>query len=553
MDSTARPQADRLLAVIRDLSFCRTVQEVMDIVRREARQLIDADGVTFVLRDSEECYYAEESAIAPLWKGRRFPMKACISGWVMLNRQVAAIENIYEDPRIPTDAYRPTFVRSLAMVPVRESDPLGAIGAYWASNHRTSETELRILQSIAEASALALENVRLYDNLQKALDRAEALNRAKDEWISVLSHELRTPLTPILGWTKMLQAKQFDKERQLHALNVIERNVREEIRIVDDLLDVSRLMVGKARIEAAPCDVRAAVNGAVDAVRPDAERKGVELTAALPETEVTVLGDGERLQQAVWNLVDNAVKYTPAGGSVDVSLAEAEGQASVIVSDTGAGIAPDVLPRLFMRFERADSSMTRSDGGLGLGLFLVRRIAELHGGSVSASSDGPGQGAMFVLHLPLENAGRRADSSASVAGRKDLAGSRVLVVDDDEDAVDMVRHVLEASGADVVPATNVEQAIASCTRGRPFDAVVSDLAMPQQDGFRLLARIRALPAPASAVPVLALTAHASVEDARRALNAGFQQCIRKPIDPVRLADAVRALIDGRRVPVADPA
>jgi two-component system CheB/CheR fusion protein len=404
MDVTARvPGTDRLLAVIRDLSFCRTLQDVMNIARREARDLTGADGVTFVLRDGDRCHYAEENAIAPLWKGRRFPMKTCISGWVMLNRQVAVIEDIYADPRIPADAYRPTFVKSLAMVPVRESEPLGAIGAYWAANHRASVSEVRILQSIADASALALENVRLYDNLQTALDRAEALNRAKDEWMSVISHELRTPLTPILGWTKMLQAAPLDVARQRHALAVIERNVMEEIRIVNDLLDVSRLMVGKTRIEAQPLDVRAPVRAAVDATRPDAERKGVQLTASLPDEPVGVLGDGTRLEQAVWNLANNAIKFTPTGGTVEVSVTRSQDQASVIVRDTGDGIAAEVLPRLFTRFERADSSMTRSDGGLGLGLFLVRRITELHGGSVTAHSDGHGHGSMFGIHLPLQD------------------------------------------------------------------------------------------------------------------------------------------------------
>ena len=394
-------RSDRLLAVIRALSFCRTLQDVMDIVRREARDLTAADGVTFVLRDGDQCHYAEENAIGPLWKGRRFPMKTCISGWVMQHREVAVIEDIYADPRIPADAYRPTFVKSLAMVPVRAEDPLGAIGAYWAANHRASVAELQVLESLAEACALALENVRLYGNLQEALRRAEALNRAKDEWMSVLSHELRTPLTPILGWTRMLRSVALDDERRQHALEVIERNVNDEIRIVEDLLDVSRMMVGKMRVEPRRLDLRSPVASAAAKLQGEADRKGVALLVSLPEQPVEVMGDGDRLQRAVANLLSNAIKFTPAGGRAQVTLARSDGQVSILVSDTGEGMRPDVMARMFERFERADSSMTRADGGLGLGLFIVRQIAELHGGSVTAHSDGPGHGSMFVIHLPV--------------------------------------------------------------------------------------------------------------------------------------------------------
>ena len=394
-------RSDRLLAVIRALSFCRTLQDVMDIVRREARDLTAADGVIFVLRDGDQCHYAEENAIGPLWKGRRFPMKTCISGWVMQHREVAVIEDIYADPRIPADAYRPTFVKSLAMVPVRAEDPLGAIGAYWAANHRASVAELQVLESLAEACALALENVRLYGNLQEALRRAEALNRAKDEWMSVLSHELRTPLTPILGWTRMLRSVALDDERRQHALEVIERNVNDEIRIVEDLLDVSRMMVGKMRVEPRRLDLRSPVASAAATLQGEADRKGVALLVSLPEQPVEVMGDGDRLQRAVANLLSNAIKFTPAGGRAQVTLARSDGQVSILVSDTGEGMRPDVMARMFERFERADSSMTRADGGLGLGLFIVRQIAELHGGSVTAHSDGPGHGSMFVIHLPV--------------------------------------------------------------------------------------------------------------------------------------------------------
>lgn len=396
--------ADRLLDVIRELSFCRNIQSIMDLVRREARALTAADGVTFVLRDNDQCYYAEEDAIGPLWKGRRFPMRTCISGWVMQNRQTAAIEDIYVDPRIPIDAYRPTFVKSLAMVPVRAEDPLAAIGAYWATRHRASEQELRVLQSIADATALALANVELYENLQDALRRAEALNRAKDEWISVVSHELRTPLTPILGWARMLRGNRLGEDKRAHALEVIERSVMAEIRIVEDLLDVSRFMVGNVRVDLHPVNLGEVVYTAIGAVRQNAEEKSLTFDVSRPDAAVSVLGDAVRLQQAICNLLWNAIKFTPAGGRVTVRLVRENEHASVIVEDSGCGIPEDVIPRIFQVFERADSSTTRRNGGLGLGLFIVRAIAEMHAGSVTAQSDGDGRGATFAIHLPVHDA-----------------------------------------------------------------------------------------------------------------------------------------------------
>ena len=258
---------------------------------------VDIDGVLAA---------SDEDAIAPLWKGSRFPAGACISGWAMMHRRTVVIEDVFSDDRIPHHLYAPTFVKSLAMVPVRETDPIGAIGAYWATNHGASTGEVEILRSIAEASSLALENVRLYENLQQALDRAEALNRAKDEWMSVLSHELRTPLTPILGWTKMLRSDRLDTRRRDYALEVIERNVDDEIRIVEDLLDVSRMMLGRLRIEPQPVDVRAAIRSAVKRYEREAEGKGVALLVSLPPEPVQVTGDNERLTRAVANLVANA-------------------------------------------------------------------------------------------------------------------------------------------------------------------------------------------------------------------------------------------------------
>ncbi len=402
------PDGDRLLGVIRDLSLSVDLQQVMDIVRREARALSGADGVTFVLREGDQCYYAEEDAIGPLWKGRRFPMSICISGWVMRNKQPVAIGDIYEDERIPIDAYRPTFVNSLAMVPVRRDDPVGAIGAYWAARYLPTPDDLGLLQSIADAAALALANVQLYGDLQRALAReqearrqAEAASRAKDEWIGVISHELRTPLMPILGWTQMLRSGHVKEERRSRALEVIERSVQQEIRIVEELLDISTIAGEQFHVAPRPVDVCEIAREAFEQARPAATAKGISLTARGLDRAIEVNGDAKRLCQAIFNLVSNAVKFTPGGGNVSMTLDAAGSEVHLAVEDTGEGIAPDVLPRLFRRFELGDASTTRSNGGLGLGLSIAHAIVERHGGSLAAESRGPGCGSRFTVSLPL--------------------------------------------------------------------------------------------------------------------------------------------------------
>lgn len=398
-----------LLSVIRDLSSAQSLERIMGIIRSSARELIGADGITFVLREGDYCYYADENAIAPLWKGRRFPMKICISGWVMLNKQPAVIEDIYADPRIPADAYRPTFVKSLAMVPVRSEDPIAAIGAYWATRRTPDRQEVERLQALADMTAVALANVQLYENLQAALKReqearqqAEYANRAKDEFLAVLSHELRTPLTPILGWTRILRAAQWDDPHLNHALEVIERNVNAQKRLVEDLLDISRITTGKLQLYLQSIRLATAVEPALETISPAAESKRITIHRSLDLT-IAVSGDPDRLQQVAWNLLLNAVKFTPEGGRVTVRVEGVGSTAQLSVEDNGEGIPPEYLPYLFSRFSQADTSIKRSHGGLGLGLSIVRHIVELHGGSVWAESRGKGLGAKFTVRLPAIN------------------------------------------------------------------------------------------------------------------------------------------------------
>jgi signal transduction histidine kinase len=395
---------DPLLDAVTALASARDEPGVCAIVRRAARELSQADGVTFVLRKGNNCYYADEDAIAPLWKGKQFPLESCISGWAMLNRQHVVIPDIYSDERIPHDAYRPTFVKSLAMVPVRREDPIAAIGAYWATYHVATPLELGVLQSLADAAALALYNVQLDANLKAALrqeregrEAAESASRLKDEFLALLSHELRTPLHVINNWLWQLkQGKPIPPMILSRALDVIERNTALQSRLVEDLLDVSRAAAGKLSIDSQLVRLGALCASVVELSQPMAAEKSIKLTVTLADNP-SVWGDPDRLQQVLSNVVSNAIKFSPKGGRVDVQVAQEGSLASVIVRDNGPGVPPDFLPHMFDRFRQADAGMTRRQGGLGLGLTIVRDIIALHGGTVRAESAGKDQGT--TIHL----------------------------------------------------------------------------------------------------------------------------------------------------------
>jgi signal transduction histidine kinase len=399
---------DPLLDAVTALASARDEASVCAIVRQAARQLTESDGVTFVLRQSGHCYYADEDAIAPLWKGRRFPLESCISGWVMLNRRYAAIPDIYADERIPHDAYRPTFVKSLLMMPVRREDPVAAIGAYWASHHVATPVEIGVMQSLADAAALALYNVQLDADLKTALrqerdarESAESASRLKDEFLALLSHELRTPLHVINNWLWQLkQGKATPPDILKKALDVIERNTALQGRLVDDLLDVSRAAAGKLSIDSRLVDLGALCAAVVETGQPAAREKAIALEFAGSGT-VRVWGDPDRLQQVLSNVIANAIKFSEKGGRVRVDVARQGARAVVAVRDDGHGVASDFLPFMFDRFRQAEGGMSRRQGGLGLGLTIVRELMALHGGTVTAESAGVNQGTTIRLEFAV--------------------------------------------------------------------------------------------------------------------------------------------------------
>jgi PAS domain S-box-containing protein len=368
----------------------------------------------------------------------------------------------------------------------------------------------------------------------------ESVSRAKDEFLATMSHELRTPLNAMLGWASMLGSAMDDSARLRQGLAAIERNARAQARLVDDLLDVARIIAGKLRITVEPTDVSSAIFAAADVARPAADAKDVRLVLDLDPELGSLMADPARLQQIVWNLLTNAVRFTPARGRVTVTTERAGNSAIVRVTDTGVGIAREHLGQIFERFRQVDSSMTRSHGGLGLGLAIVRYLVEAHGGKVEAASDGVGHGATFSVTLPMRAVGdvrlvREKPKSSSPPTPVALENVRVLVVDDDHDSLQLLRVILESAGADVTTATRAREALAA--RG-PFDVVVSDIGMPEMDGYSFIRELRAAESNAH-TPAIALTAYARKEDARAALRAGYQAHFAKPVDPTAIVAAVK--------------
>ena len=408
------------------------------------------------------------------------------------------------------------------------------------------------IRDISERKRVEEEHHRLVRE-QAARAEAEAANQIKDQFLATLSHELRTPLAAIIGWAHMLRAGTLDEAGNARALEVIERKAYAQNQLIDDLLDVSRIITGKLRLDKQRVDLQTVAVSAVEAVRPAASVKSITIETAFDTEKLSVSGDPNRLQQVMLNLLNNAIKFTPAGGRVEVSVERADAQARIVVSDTGQGIAVEFLPHVFDRFRQADSSTTRQHGGLGLGLAIVHHLVELHGGTVEAASAGQGKGATFTILLPLaleteafeeeslaseKERLPRASISSSISPTR-LEGVRVLVVDDDADTLSMLGTTLSLSGADVRLAVDTRGALGVLETWKP-DVLVSDIGMPGQDGYALIKRIREAEN-GQQIPAIALTAYAKEEDRARALAEGYHLHISKPVEPESLIAAVSSL------------
>jgi signal transduction histidine kinase len=474
---------------------------------------------------------------------------------------VVRSDDITKDPRYGKNAPRKGMpeghlpVRSYLAVPVKVHTG-EVIGGMFFGHPRVGvfdEESERVATGIAAQAAIALDNARLYADLRRSEENekaaraaAERAGRMKDEFLATLSHELRTPLNAILGWTFLLQKGADDPERVQRGIEVIERNARVQTQLISDLLDISRIVSGKMRLEVQRVELPAVIEAALESIRPAADAKDVRLQTVIEPITEAIHGDPARLQQIIWNLVSNAVKFTPKGGRVQVVLARVNSHVEIRVSDTGEGIAPEFLPRLFERFTQADASAAREHTGLGLGLALVKQLVEMHGGQVRAASDGIGKGSTFVVVLPLaivhvfdEPSGVHPRTFApppEIAVAR-LGGLRLLLVDDEPDALEMTQQVLEDHGAEVVTARSADAGLAMLQAQR-FDALISDIGMARKDGYDFILDVRRS---GHRLPAAALTAFARSEDRTRALLSGYQAHVTKPVEPTELLATVVSL------------
>jgi PAS domain S-box-containing protein len=470
-------------------------------------------------------------------------MGAC--GVAIAKRSPVIIEDVELDPIFAPylEAARFAGYRAVYTMPLltRNNSILGTVTAYFREPHRPSNREIRLVEVYTRQAAQIIENAQLYRETQEA-------HRIKDEFLATVSHELRTPLTAMLGWSKLLRSSRLDESTAAHAIETIERNARAQAQLIEDLLDISRIITGKINININRIEPMPVIQSAIESVRPAANAKNISLRSVLEHWSGTIPADPTRLQQIIWNLLSNAIKFTPSGGFVEIRYERVESSIQIVVRDNGKGISPDFLPHVFERFRQADGSITRSYGGLGLGLAIVHYLVELHGGTVRAESPGEGQGATFVVRLPV---GDSYDSLEKIKIIPSLASDRfltedsralrdyrVLIVDDETDTREMIKIVLEQHEAEVALAGSASEALEIYKSWKP-NMLILDIGMPDEDGYSLLRKIRILEQETrERTPAVALTAYARSEDRIRALSAGFQLHLPKPIDPGELIAAL---------------
>jgi PAS domain S-box-containing protein len=546
-----------------ELDLPRLVQTVTDA----ATAIAGAQFGAFFYRAADErgekyTLFTLSSNSDEAFAGLPMPRPTAIFGPTFAGDGVVCLADVRTDPRYghnaPYQGMPPGHpaVASYLAVPV-VSGGGEVLGGLFFGHEQVgvfNRREVDAITALAAQTAIAMDNARLMRDArantaraQTARIEAENASRAKDEFLAVVSHELRTPLTAIRGWLHLLRAGRLDAASYNQGLDALDRSSRAQSQLIEDLLDVSDVVLGKLQLRLQALELAPIVARAVQTVRPAASAKGIALQFAPDATALWVRADDQRLQQIVWNLLSNAVKFTPAGGTVKVDMAAHEGQVEITVSDNGSGIAPEILPYVFHRFRQADGSTTRSHSGLGLGLALVRHLTEMHGGTVRAESDGVGCGSSFIVSLPgavLRGAGPppKARTCALPATSDLLSGLRILIVEDEPDTREVLCCALQQYGAQVLAAGDAPSGFALLCKWRP-DLLVSDIGLPGEDGYSLIARVRSLPADAGgATPSIALTAYVRGEDRVRILGAGFEAHVPKPVDPAELAGDIAVIV-----------
>jgi signal transduction histidine kinase len=572
-EQTARAQAEELATVARTLTEGLDVDAIGERVVESVLGLFGARAASLrLIRDDGALVGVAFGGLMQEWfaPGHVLPPGPnSLSGRAVIEGRAVWSTDVFSDPAL---ALAPDVKKGMTTagdgavvaVPLRAKDRLlGAVSVADRAGRRFTDAEIGLLQAFADQAALAMERARLFEEAEQrrrdaeaaraeaeaARAEAEAANRAKDEFLAIVSHELRTPLTAMLGWSRMLRKGGLGPPQTARALEAIERNTDLQVQLINDLLDVSRIVTGKLDLDRRPLDLTTVVDMAIDSVQEAARKKGLDVRRTFGADAVIVDADPTRLHQVLWNLLTNAIKFTPDGGRVDLRLAGGNGRAVLTVTDTGGGIAPEALPYIFERFRQADSGPTRNHGGLGLGLAIVKYLVELHGGTVTAASDGIGMGTTFVVSLPLAADGDRVqaprfagpDHASRITELPALIGVRVLLVDDEADSREILTAVLAAQKATVKAVGSADEALALLRTFGP-DVLVSDVRMPDKDGYALIRELRAHEGDRQPrLPAVALTAYATYDDHQRAIMAGFDVHLGKPVEPLALARMVGVL------------
>lgn len=549
------------------------LEEILQTTVTEVRRFLKSDRVLIFRLHSDGHGTVQTESVGENWTSLLSTsyQDPCLSAdYIKSFRQGSATltSNIHDGSLNPchVELLEQLQVQANLVVPILQNEQLwGLLVVHHCESPRLWQPlEVELLTELATQAGIALQQAQLYQRSQTELTErkqaeaqqqillqreqaaraeAEQANRTKDEFLAVVSHELRTPLNPILGWSQLLKGGQLDAQKTDHALETIVRNAKIQSQLIDDLLDVSRILRGHLSLEKAPVDPVFIIQAALETVRLAAEAKSIEIQTYLNWAGGTVLGDDGRLQQIIWNLAANAIKFTPPGGRINIRLEQVGEQATILISDTGKGIPPEFLPYVFDRFWQQDAATTRQFGGLGLGLAIVRSLVELHDGTVRVDSAGEGQGTTFTVEIPLMLKRPVARAAMPPLSRlMDLSGVQIWIVDDNTDTCDVVTCVLEQAGATVIAMPSANEALATLAQVLP-DVLISDIGMPETDGYMLLRQVRALAAEQGGqIPAIALTAYASELDHQQVLSAGFQTHLTKPVEPDALIEAIFKLI-----------
>lgn len=534
---------ERLLEVVQALSRARDVGTITRITRDAARELTDADGATFVLRDGDKCFYADENAIAPLWKGKRFPMEICISGWVMLHGEPVTIEDIYADPRIPAEAYKPTFVNSLAMVPIRKEAPIGAIGTYWAYNHKPTSEQVAVLQALANTTSVALENARLLEELRDKVDMLEAQQariKTQHESLEVfthaLAHDLKEPVRTVRAFSELIVENGEIPQASATYFDFIRHAADRMAMLVDTVFTYTQLHDPTRTIKA-DCAMEAALADAKDNLRQLIVERGARVTN---DTLPVVEAQSSQMMQVLQNLIGNAIKHSPNGVKIEVSSEDKGMEWHFCVRDNGPGIAVADLQRIFEPFKR----LGQSEDGAGLGLAICRKIVELHGGRLWCESE-PGEGARFLFTLPKAQSEVAADEEALAPDSGANGIARVLLVDDRAADLELTRILLRNRDKvefDLSVARSGKEALDMMRRtrgtGSAYDLILLDINMPDMNGFDML---RALRSEDDRTAVVMCTGSTYDGDIRQAQELGAAGYMVKPASLAQLRPVVEKI------------